>query len=172
MASSATPHLTPASLFTKQAESDTLRLRAYNRILSAVHGRIKLVAARPTGEQMCHYDFPEWVPGCPRFEVKDCILFVAAILRQEGFTIIYMSPNRLLISWKDQAMRYFQEESPIRQAIESAGTRGTRPSVSEVPKSAMKGAKKSTAGYQPVSDEMTDRLIGVESKKRAAITFI
>jgi len=172
MTSTIPPRLTPASLFTKQAESDTLRLRAYNRILSAVHGRIKLVAARPTSEQMCHYDFPEWVPGCPRFEVKDCILFVAAILRQEGFTIIYMSPNRLLISWKDQAMRYFQEESPIRQAIESAG-RGSQTPIAEVPKSAIKSSsKKSTAGYQPVSDEMTDRLIGIDNKKRAAITFI
>jgi hypothetical protein len=114
------PVLTPGSLFEEQRRRDTLKLETYNRILSAVHAKIRASSTLPTAPQMVTFDVPEWQPGCPSFDVKDCILYVVFQLRSSGFKVVYASPNRLLISWKEHSIQYYQNESPIRQAMVAA----------------------------------------------------
>ena len=87
------PVLTPASLFEEQRRRDTLKLDTYNRILSAVHAKIRASSTLPTAPQMVTFDVPEWQPGCPSFDVKDCILYVVFQLRSSGFKVAYVSPN-------------------------------------------------------------------------------
>lgn len=157
---------------------DAIRLQVYNRLLAAVHKKIKFVSAQPNSTQMTSYDFPDWQPGCPRFDVKDCILYIAWNLRHSGFKVLYVSPNRLLISWKDQAIQYYQEESPIRQAMMSAASQGTRPvaATAATPASgSAKNEKKKAAAYKPASEGVAGMLAGSGSGKKgggATITFI
>lgn len=153
---------------------DAIRLQVYNRLLAAVHKKIKFVSAQPNSTQMTSYDFPEWQPGCPRFDVKDCILYIAWNLRHSGFKVMYVSPNRLLIGWKDQAIQYYQEESPIRQAMLNAAAQGTRPTAPAAAP-ATKGEKKKAAAYKPAAEGVAGMLAGGGSGKKgggATITFI
>ena len=127
---------------------------------------------------MTSFDVPEWQPGCPRFDVKDCILYIVWHLRSSGFSVMYVSPNRLLISWKEQSVKYYQEESPIRQAMLAA-------SAAAVATAARGGAgaprapeKKKAASYRPATAEGVAGMLagGGAAPRRAAadktVTFI
>jgi hypothetical protein len=161
-----TPHLSPASLFDEQAKIDAIRLKIYNRILSAVHQKIKATSTLPNSTQMTSFDVPEWQPGCPRFDVKDCILYIVWSLRHAGFKVLYVSPNRLLISWKEQTIQYYQEESPIRQAMMAA--------AGAVPQSQpAKTDKKKPANYKPAAEGVAGMLANGPAKRgTSTITFI
>ncbi len=176
------PTLTPASLFEEQARIDSLRLEVYNRILGTVHQKIRATSTLPSSPQMTYFDVPEWQPGCPRFDVKDCILYIVWQLRHSGFQVVYVTPNRLIISWKEQSIQYYSEESPIRQAMVAAAatTRSTdRTTTSSVPPPPGERKKKTTAAYRPPSDTVAGMLStsgGGGAAKRtggaSTITFI
>jgi len=173
MTQPAVPQLTPASLFTEQAKLDEIRLQVYNRILGTVHQKIKAHSTVPNADQMTSFDVPEWHPGCPRFDVKDCILYIVWNLRHSGFKVLYVSPNRLLISWKEQSIQYYQEESPIRQAMIAATTINKD---AKIPVTA-KVEKKKAAAYKPVAEGVAGMLAAGSSgssKKNGiqTITFI
>ena len=163
-----TPHLTPDSLFTDQAKLDAIRLTVYNRILTAVHQKIKAHSSRPNSSQMTNFDVPEWQPGCPRYDVKDCILYIVWNLRHSGFKVLYISPNRLLVSWKEQSIRYYQEESPIRQAMvatASASATATKPAATK--------NEKKPSNYKPIPEGIAGMLAsGSNTRGPATITFI
>jgi len=118
---------------------------------------------------MAYYDVPEWQPGCPRFDVKDCILYIVWNLRHAGFQVMYVSPNRLLVSWKQQSVQYYQEESPIRQAMMAA----SRPSPTMQSSVVPTANRKKAAAYKPASEGVAGLLAGANSKKGAGtVTFI
>ena len=144
------PVLTPASLFEEQRRRDTLKLETYNRILSAVHAKIRASSTLPTAPQMVTFDVPEWQPGCPSFDVKDCILYVVFQLRSSGFKVVYASPNRLLISWKEHSIQYYQNESPIRQAMVAAAATAA-PAPAPAPTAAPKKKAAAYRGGPPTS---------------------
>lgn len=165
------PHLTPASLFDEQAKLDAMRLQVYNRILTTVHQKIKAHSTLPNSTQMTSFDVPEWQPGCPRFDVKDCILYIVWNLRHSGFKVLYVSPNRLLISWKEQSIQYYQEESPIRQAMIAAATAAPAPRPTTAQQS--KPEKKKPNAYRPAPEGVAGMLAnGSGSSKRGAATTI
>ena len=169
------PHLTPASLFDTQARLDALRLDVYNRILRGVHQKIKATSTLPSSPQMTHFDVPEWQPGCPRFDVKDCILYMVWNLRSTGFRVIYVSPNRLLISWKEQSVQYYQEESPIRQAmLATAEAASTSSSAHAPPPTSILKQPKKAAAYKPPPTGVAGMLAqGASGRKSGStITFI
>ena len=162
------PQLSPASLFEDQAKLDAMRLQVYNRILGTVHQKIKSHSTLPNSSQMISFDIPEWQPGCPRFDVKDCILYIVWNLRHSGFKVLYVSPNRLLISWKEQSIQYYQEESPIRQAMiaaasSSSSSAAPSSSSSSSNKHDSKSDKKKTTNYRPTPDGVAGMLAGGSS---------
>jgi hypothetical protein len=165
-----TPHLTPDSLFTDQAKLDAIRLTVYNRILASVHQKIKAHSSRPNSSQMTNFDVPEWQPGCPRYDVKDCILYIVWNLRHSGFKVLYVSPNRLLVSWKEQSIRYYQEDSPIRQAMVATATAAAKPASASA--SATKNEKK-PSNYKPIPEGIAGMLAsGSNTRGATTITFI
>ena len=93
---------------------------------------------------------------------------------------MYVSPNRLLISWKEQSIKYYQEESPIRQAMLAAAS-------SAAAAAARGGAgaptprapeKKKAASYRPATAEGVAGMLagGATAARRSTadktVTFI
>jgi hypothetical protein len=167
------PHLTPSALFTDQTKLDRLRLEVYNRILGSAHQKIRFTSQQQNSTQMCYFDVPEWQPGVPRYDVKDCILYIVWNLRHSGFTVVYVPCNRLLINWREHSVKYYQEESPIRQAMMAAATAGA-PAVPLGPPP--KADKKKAASYKPATEGVAGLLSsgarGGGSKPSNTITFI
>ncbi len=87
---------------------------------------------------------------------------------------MYVSPNRLLISWKEQSIQYYQEESPIRQAMTMAAEQN-RP-YDPPPPPSNKPEKKKAATYRPASQNVAELLAqgggGRGGSKSNTITFI
>ncbi len=67
---------------------------------------------------------------------------------------MYVSPNRLLISWKEQSIRYYQEESPIRQAMLAASAAAASARGGAGAAAAPRAPeKKRAASYRPATAE-------------------
>jgi Family of unknown function (DUF5759) len=100
------PRLEASSLFVEQNKKDHIRCEIYNTILSRVHQKIQGTNRLPGNTQQLIYLVPEFIPGVPRFDMKECIIYLAYNLRSSGFFVNYTHPNALYISWKEQARNY------------------------------------------------------------------
>jgi hypothetical protein len=111
------PRLEASSLFVEQNKKDHIRCEIYNTILSRVHQKIQGTNRLPGNTQQLIYLVPEFIPGVPRFDMKECIIYLAYNLRSSGFFVNYTHPNALYISWKEQARNYRINESPYTKSL-------------------------------------------------------
>ena len=111
------PRLEASSLFTEQSKKDHIRCEIYNTILGRVHQRIQATNRLPGNTQQLIYLVPEFMPGVPRFDMKECIIYLAYNLRSSSFYVNYTHPNALYISWKEQARNYRVNESPYTKTL-------------------------------------------------------
>jgi hypothetical protein len=141
---SAPPKLDPTTLYDEQEKRDALRLKTYNNILEQVHNKIRVIARMPTNEKSLLFTVPEFVLGVPRFNTRDCILYLVWNLRQTKFDVQYIPPTLLFISWQRHDTQYKEERSPIVQTLKNAIS--PPPSTESQPKSVI---KKTTHQYLP-----------------------
>jgi hypothetical protein len=114
------PKLDPATLYSEQEKRDELRLKTYNNILEQVHNKIRIIAKMPKNDKTLLFTVPEFVIGVPRFNTRDCILYLAWNLRNSNFDVQYYQPNLLWISWQKHEQQYKDERSPIVQTMKNA----------------------------------------------------
>ncbi len=94
------PILNPSSLYTEEAKRDATRIRIYNSVLQTIYNKIKAISRIPGNEKSLLYVVPEFIPGTPRFDIGDAILYIVWNLRNVGFSVAYTHPNLLYISWR------------------------------------------------------------------------
>lgn len=116
------PILNPSSLYKQEAKRDATRIRVYNSVLNVIYTRIKAISRVPDNEKALWYLVPEFIPGTPRFDIGDAILYIVWNLRNVGYIVTYTHPNLLHISWKSHDQRYRAVESPWIQVLQSART--------------------------------------------------
>lgn len=114
------PILNPASLYKEEARRDATRIRIYNRVLQQIYNRVKAIARVPGGEKSLWYLVPEFIPGTPRFDMGDAILYIVWNLRNVGYVVDFTAPNLLFISWKTHDERYKRVESPWSHVLHTA----------------------------------------------------
>jgi len=111
------PILVPSSLYTEEAKRDTTRIRIYNMVLQQIYNKVKAVARIPGNEKSLWYVVPEFIPGTPRFDIGDAILYIVWNLRNIGYKVEYTHPNLLFVSWKSHDEIYRKHESPLSQVL-------------------------------------------------------
>ncbi len=114
------PILNPASLYSQEARRDATRIRIYNSVLSQIYTKIKAISRVPGNEKCLWYLVPEFIPGTPRFDVKDCIVYLVWNLRNVGYEVEYTHPNLMFISWRNHDEKYKERESPWAQVLGAA----------------------------------------------------
>lgn len=97
-------------LYEKKQQHDLFTLSSYNKILARIHSKIKLVSRQYIDQHHCWYIVPEVLLGIPKYNHKDCTAFVINKLQDNGFTIRYIHPNLLFISWKHWVPAYVRDE--------------------------------------------------------------
>ena len=97
-------------LYEKKQQHDLFTLSSYNKILGRIHSKIKLVSRQYIDQHHCWYIVPEVLLGIPKYNHKDCTAFVINKLQDNGFTIRYIHPNLLFISWKHWVPAYVRDE--------------------------------------------------------------
>jgi hypothetical protein len=114
------PILNPSTLYTQEAKRDATRIRIYNNVLQQINTKIRAVSRIPGNEKCLWYIVPEFIPGTPRFDMGDCILYLVWNLRNAGFTVDYTHPNLLYINWRNYNTHYHEQQSPWAQVLNSA----------------------------------------------------
>lgn len=117
MSSLVPPILDPSSLYAEEAKRDSTRIRIYNNVLQQIYNKIKAIARIPGNEKSLWYLVPEFIPGTPRFDIGDAILYIVWNLRNIGYAVEYTHPNLLYITWKAHDEIYRKHESPLSQVI-------------------------------------------------------
>jgi hypothetical protein len=116
----APPVLNPSSLYTEEARRDATRIRIYNSVLQQIYTKIKCIARIPGNEKSLWYIVPEFIPGTPRFDIGDAVLYLVWNLRNIGYTVEYTHPNLLFITWRSHDERYRRQDSPWSQVLNVA----------------------------------------------------
>lgn len=135
------PILNPSSLYKEEARRDATRIRIYNMVLQQIYNKIKAVARIPGNEKSLYHVIPEFIPGTPRFNMGDAVLYIVWNLRNLGYSVNYTHPNLLFVSWRAYDDRYQSRDSPWSQVMNTvrhaALTGATEPStVSPITRSA------------------------------------
>ena len=158
------PVLNPSSLYKEEAKRDATRIKIYNGVLSQIYNKIKAVARIAGNEKTLWYVVPEFLPGFPRFDVGEAVLYIVWNLRNVGYKVEYTHPNLLYITWKSHDERYHQEESPWSQVLQMAKANKPEPEKSYVSPSLITHSEKTveiakrktilkkTNEYQPLTD--------------------
>lgn len=97
-------------LFQKKQTQDLNVLNNYNKILIRVHNKIKYVSKQLINDQCCWYIVPEVMLGIPKYDHRDCTVFIIEKLRENGLVVNYIHPNLLFISWKNWIPTYVRNE--------------------------------------------------------------
>ena len=74
----------------------------------------------PNNDKSLLFVVPEFVIGVPRFNTRDCILYLVWNLRNSHFDVQYYHPNLLHISWKKHDDLYREQRNPIVQTMRNA----------------------------------------------------
>ena len=118
------PTLRPSDLFERRKQKDSSKLKAYNKILEQIYGRIR-TASREGAEPYILYTIPPFIIGLPRIDLEDCVVYLVYMLRAQEYEVRYTYPNLLYISWKHHERDYILKGSPIMQTM--LATTSTKP---------------------------------------------
>ena len=97
-------------LYIKKQQKDLNILNNYNKILIRIHNKIKYISKQLINDMCCWYIVPEMMIGIPKYNHKDCTIYVIEKLRDNGFIVRYTHPNLLFISWKHWVPTYVRNE--------------------------------------------------------------
>lgn len=97
-------------LFQKKQQQDLNTLNTYNKILKRIHNKILYTSKHITNMECCWYILPEIMVGIPKYDKKDCTVYVIEKLRENGFIVKYIHPNLLFITWKSWIPTYVRNE--------------------------------------------------------------
>ena len=97
-------------LYVKKQQQDLNILNNYNKILVRIHNKIKYISKQLINDMCCWYIVPEMMIGIPKYNHKDCTIYVIEKLRDNGFIVRYTHPNLLFISWKHWVPTYVRNE--------------------------------------------------------------
>lgn len=97
-------------LYETKKESDILKLSTYKKILARIHNRIKITSRQNKNIEYCWFTVPEIIFGAPKYDQGSCIAYLMENLKENGFTVTYIHPNLLFISWNHWIPDYVRNE--------------------------------------------------------------
>jgi len=93
------------------------RLETYDKVLQQCHCRIKYYSKFE--KTTCFFAIPEFIIGVPLFDVQELRQYMINSLKKNGFQIMYLHPNWLMVDWskKKKSLQKVQEntQSTIKQ---------------------------------------------------------
>lgn len=104
-------------LYERKQQHDLNTLSTYNKILSRIHNKIKVLSRQHINDQHCWYTIPEMIIGVPRYDHGGCTAYIIDKLRDNGFVVHYTHPNLLFISWKNWVPNYVRAEIKKKTGI-------------------------------------------------------
>ena len=88
------------SLFETTNNKTLRRLETYDKILKQCHSRIKHYSKYE--KTTCFFAIPEFLIGVPLYDVTDLRKYMMNSLEKNGFKLMYLHPNWLMIDWSEK----------------------------------------------------------------------
>ena len=85
------------SLFETTNKKTLRRLETYDSILKKCHIRIKYYSKYE--KTTCFFAIPEFIIGVPLYSVSELRTYMMNSLERNGFKLMYLHPNWLMIDW-------------------------------------------------------------------------
>ncbi len=104
-------------LYDKKKESDILKLNTYKKLLARIHNRIKLTSRQGKNIENCWFVVPEMIFGAPKYDQGACIAYLMDNLKDNGFSVTYVHPNLLFISWNHWVPDYVRNEIKSKTGV-------------------------------------------------------
>jgi len=81
----------------------------YEKVLDICQKRIVTLAERE--KTCCMFEFPEYIPGYPLFDLNTCMEYCKRSLVASGFWVDYYFPNKFYITWDFQEIKDRKNEA-------------------------------------------------------------
>lgn len=154
-------------LYERRTKDELKKFETYNKILDRIHKRIKTISRKKNADQYIFYNIPEFIFGVPRYDLTDCVHFVASQLQENGFVINITYPNLLFISWQHYIPEYARNAYKQQTGLQIDGfgnivSSGTNKPVTQ----ANNPTKKNTVSFK---DTLRENM-GLPTAKRVTTT--
>ena len=97
-------------LYEKKQIRDQRQLSVFNKILNRINKRIMTTSQMKRNETYIWYQVPPYIFGEPIYDQTDCIAYVVTKLADNGFSVKYINPGTLFISWDNWVPTYARQE--------------------------------------------------------------
>ncbi len=97
-------------LYEKKQMRDQRQLSVFNKILNRINKRIVTTSQMKRDETYIWYQVPPYIFGEPIYDQTDCIAYVVTKLADNGFSVKYINPGTLFISWDNWVPTYARQE--------------------------------------------------------------
>jgi len=104
-------------LYEEKQKKDLQKVSTYNKLLTRIHSKIKVISKQRLDNQACWYLMPEILIGAPNYDFTECLSYVMQKLKENGFVVKYTHPNLLFISWMHWVPTYVRNELKKKTGI-------------------------------------------------------
>ena len=106
------------TLFDTTNHKTLKRLETYDKILLQCHTRIKYYSKFE--KTTCFFAIPEFIIGVPLFDVNELRQYMMNSLEKNGFTLMYLHPNWLMIDWTEKKKSLQKVKKKITDITQSS----------------------------------------------------
>lgn len=97
-------------LYEKKKKQDMKQLAIFNKVLNRINRRIIAMGRSRSRDNYIWYLVPEYIIGETLYNKNDCIAYLVTKLTDNGFSVKYIHPNMMLISWENWIPYYVRQE--------------------------------------------------------------
>ena len=99
------------SLFETTNQKTLKRLETYDKVLKQCHARIKYYSKFE--KTTCFFAIPEFIIGVPLYDVSEMKQYIMNSLEKNGFKLMYLHPNWLMIDWSEKSKQKKKEKKSV-----------------------------------------------------------
>lgn len=104
-------------LYEKDNKRNQRLIACFNKILNRVHKRIQNVSKTKHSDKHIFFSVPEFILGEPYYDKGHCVAYLFSQLQKNKFTVKYLHPNILFVSWQNFVPSYIREEVKRKTGI-------------------------------------------------------
>jgi hypothetical protein len=97
-------------LYENKKTRDRKQLTIFNKILNRIHNRIRITGRNKRGDKHIWFTVPEYIFGESLYDQGDCIAYIVVKLQENGFSVKYIHPNTIFVSWSNWVPQYVRSE--------------------------------------------------------------
>lgn len=93
-------------LYERNFQRDMRQMSVFNKILNRIHKRITASSRSQQDLKTIWFVVPQFIFGEPTYDQAECIAYCVKQLTDNGFSVRYVHPHTLVVSWENWIPSY------------------------------------------------------------------